>query len=206
MSGTKIQLSTVKSAILAGIAISIGGMALAKQGNGFGTVLFSIGLIAVFVLGGKLCTGMFGYIRSGSDAVNALVALVFNTLAAYVCGLLYKACCGELATIATKLAKPLYHVFLSGIVCGMLVYLAVEGWRQTGQLLAVIMPVAAFVGIGAEHCIADAFFIGAGTLDFYTVIWWLCSVAGNLVGALLAGFLKFTAKPAGNKELEKTKG
>ena len=49
----KTQLANVGAAVLAGISISIGGMALLKQGNGFGTVLFSIGLIAVFILGGR---------------------------------------------------------------------------------------------------------------------------------------------------------
>lgn len=197
----KMHLSYAKAAILAGLTISIGGMALVKVGPGFGTVLFSVGLLAVFLLGGKLCTGMFGYIRSGKDALNCLAALICNTLAAYVCGLLFKACCGEAATIANKLVKPLYHVFLSGVVCGVLIYIAVEGWRQTGQILAVMLPVAAFVGMGAEHCIADAFFFGAaGGFDLHGLVWWLCSVAGNLVGGLIAGFLKLNLKPAGKKQ------
>lgn len=204
MTDKKTQLANVGAAALAGISISIGGMALLKQGNGFGTVLFSIGLIAVFLLGGRLCTGMFGYVNSGRTLANALIAFAVNAVAAYICGVLYKACCGEAANMAAKLAKPLYHVFLSGIVCGMLVYIAVEGWRQTGQLLAVIMPVAAFVGIGAEHCIADAFFIGASGIDAYILVWFLCSAAGNFVGAQLANFLKLKVKPAVNKE--ETKG
>lgn len=199
----KTQLANVGAAALAGISISIGGMALLKQGNGFGTVLFSIGLIAVFVLGGRLCTGMFGYVNSGRTLANALIAFAVNSVAAYICGVLYKTCCGEAANMAAKLAKPLYHVFLSGIVCGMLVYIAVEGWRQTGQLLAVIMPVAAFVGIGAEHCIADAFFIGASRLDGYIFVWFLCSAAGNFVGAQLLNFLKLKVKPAVNNDTAK---
>ena len=203
MTDKKTQIANIGAAALAGISISIGGMALLKQGNGFGTVLFSIGLMATFFLGGRLCTGMFGYVNSGKTAVNALIALAVNAIAAYICGVLYKSCCGEAATMATKLAKPLYHVFLSGIVCGMLIYIAVEGWRQTGQILAIIMPVAAFVGIGAEHCIADAFFIGAGKLDGYTFVWWLCSVAGNFVGAQLAGFLKLKVQPAANNDKSK---
>lgn len=201
MTDIKTQLANVKAAAFAGVAISIGGMALAKLGSGFGTVLFSVGLIAVFLLGGKLCTGMFGYIRSGKAALNALIALLVNAVAAYICGLLYKACCGEVATIAAKLAKPLYHVFLSGIVCGVLIYIAVEGWRQTGQILAVVVPVAAFVGIGAEHCVADAFFFGAGSgIDLGGFAWWLCSVAGNVVGGLLAGLLKLSPRPAAVKQ------
>ena len=56
MNDMKTQLANVGAAALAGLSISIGGMALLKQGNGFGTVLFSIGLIAVFILGGRLCT------------------------------------------------------------------------------------------------------------------------------------------------------
>ena len=84
----KTQLANVGAAVLAGISISIGGMALLKQGNGFGTVLFSIGLIAVFILGGRLCTGMFGYVNSGKTAVNALIALFVNGIAAYICGVL----------------------------------------------------------------------------------------------------------------------
>jgi|GEM_PF-5639902 len=199
----KTQLANVGAAVLAGITISIGGMALLKQGNGFGTVLFSIGLMAVFVLGGRLCTGMFGYVNNGKSAINAVIALFVNGIAAYICGLLYKACNGEAATMALKLAKPLYHVFLSGIVCGIIIYIAVEGWKQTGHLLAVILPVAAFVGIGAEHCIADAFFIGAGKLDGYTFIWWLCSAAGNFVGAQLANFLKLKIKPAATADSTK---
>ncbi len=195
MSDLKTQLSNVKAAAFAGIAISIGGMALAKMGPGFGTVLFSVGLMAVFLLGGKLCTGMFGYVNNGKSALNALIALLVNAVAAYICGVLYKSCCGEVATIVAKLEKPLYHVFLSGIVCGILIYIGVEGWRQTGQTIMVMLAVAAFVAIGAEHCVADAFFFGAGgPITFECVIWWLCSVAGNVVGGQLANFLKLVPK------------
>ena len=201
MSDMKTQLANVKAAAFAGIAISIGAMAFVKVGGALGIVLFSVGLLGTFLLGGRLCTGMFGYIRDGKAALNALIALLVNALAAYICGLLYKACCGEVEVIVNKLAKPLYHVFLSGIVCGILIYIAVEGWRQTGQVLAVMLPVAAFVGIGAEHCVADAFYFGAGGgLDLYGFGWWLCSVAGNLVGGLLAGFLKLSPRPATVKQ------
>lgn len=195
MKNMKSQLSNAKAAVSAGVLISIAAMAFVKVGGALGTVLFSVGLIGTFLLGGKLCTGMFGYVRSAKSAMNALIALVINAGTAYICGLLYKQCCGEVAVISSKMLKPLYHVLFSGVVCGVLIYMAVEGWRSTGQLLAVIVPVAAFVGIGAEHCVADAFYIGAGNFaGIKEIIWWLCSVAGNMVGGLMVGFLKMEVK------------
>ena len=41
-------------------------------------------------------------------------------------------------------------------------YIAVNGYQKTKEILYAIVPVAAFILIGANHCVADMFYWFAG--------------------------------------------
>jgi formate transporter len=75
-----------------------------------------------------------------------------------------------LATAKSTLATD--NAFFLGILCNVLVCLAAwvaMGARSIGdKILAMFFPIAAFVAIGGEHCVANMYFIPAGLF----IKWW----------------------------------
>jgi formate/nitrite transporter len=97
---------------------------------------------------------------------------------------------------AKALHESPWQVFLRGVGCNWLVCLGV--WMSlaassvSGKVLAVFLPIMAFVAMGFDHVVANMFFlpaaIWAGVPD---IGWgdvlrnWLLAGAGNLVGAVV---------------------
>ncbi|HYD96144.1 MAG TPA: formate/nitrite transporter family protein [Noviherbaspirillum sp.] len=71
-----------------------------------------------------------------------------------------------LASSKSKLAPQ--HAFFLGILCNVLVCLAVwvsmAAQTTSGKILAIQFPITAFVAAGFEHCVANMFFIPYGLL------------------------------------------
>ncbi|WP_051341140.1 formate/nitrite transporter family protein [Azospirillum halopraeferens] len=69
-----------------------------------------------------------------------------------------------LQTAAAKAAKPMVTVFFAGILCNMLVclavWLAMAGRTVTDKILGLMLPVSAFVAAGFEHSIANMYYFG----------------------------------------------
>ncbi len=185
MENFKIFFAKTTRAAVAAICISIACIANVASGGGLaGATMFSVGLIGVLVLEADLYTGKIAYIKKGS-VLNLIIMLAVNVLVAFLFGKIYFAF-GSVdvsAVAVAKLAKPLYTVFVDALICGALIYAAVEGWKRTRQVLAVAFPVATFVVIGAEHCIADAFyFAGSGAYSWLVLA---IIVLGNSIGSII---------------------
>ena len=73
-----------------------------------------------------------------------------------------------LSIAATKTALPFEVVFVRGILCNVLVclavWLAMAGKTLVDKVFAIIFPIAAFVAAGFEHSIANMYFIPQGML------------------------------------------
>ena len=93
---------------------------------------------------------------------------------------------------SAKLAMPLAEAFWRGVLCNLLVcmavWMALGGRSLTDKVLAIVFPVTAFVAAGFEHSIANLYFfplallLGA-PLDVLALLACLAAViAGNLVG------------------------
>lgn len=179
----------VGASILSGMLIGIACMASISAGGGvLGALFFPVGLIAIILLGLPLYTGRIGYISGPQEAKGLAAMLLLNMIGAGWVGLAYRLYHGEVSVIAQKLAKPLYIVFLDALLCGILIYAAVEGYRRSKSILAILFPIAAFVLIGAEHCVADAFYLAAGISAeniLYSLLWLAAVVAGNTAGAII---------------------
>ena len=69
---------------------------------------------------------------------------------------------------AAKAALPFWEAFFKGIVCNILVclavWLALAGRSVTDKILAVIFPISAFVAAGFEHSVANMYFIPMGLM------------------------------------------
>jgi formate/nitrite transporter len=176
-----------------------------------GGLVFSLGLILVSVAGAELFTGnnllaMAWASRRLSTAEllrNWAVALAANAVGAAGLALLaWAAGQGGLNQGAVgqtvvrianaKLAMPLAEAFWRGVLCNLLVcmavWMALGGRSLTDKVLAIVFPVTAFVAAGFEHSIANLYFfpfallLGA-PLDTLALLARLAAViAGNIVG------------------------
>lgn len=72
------------------------------------------------------------------------------------------------STVSKKSLLAPHEAFLRGIGCNILVCVAilfaVASKTPTGKVLGCMLPIACFVEIGFEHCIANMFFFSVGTL------------------------------------------
>src|SRR5215470_17125421 len=69
---------------------------------------------------------------------------------------------------AAKAALPFWEAFFKGVICNILVclavWLALAGRSVTDKIFAVIFPISAFVAAGFEHSIANMYFIPLGLM------------------------------------------
>ena len=106
----------------------------------------------------------------------------------------YMAAKGEIGATAIALASyksmlPVSKAFFAGILCNVLVCLAVwltlSARSLTDKVFAILFPISAFVAAGFEHCVANMFFIPYGLLIKYgaSEAFW-ATEAGMRVAAL----------------------
>lgn len=118
-----------------------------------------------------LFTGKIGYICRDRNCADLLIMLIFNMIGAKAIGMFY-------GYVEAAPQEPLWQTFVLSVLCGFLVYIAVEAHSA----LITIAAVFSFVTIGAHHCIAEAF-----RLDWAALANWLylfIVTIGNSVGAL----------------------
>lgn len=195
-----------------------------------GGVLFSTGLLLVVVCGAELFTGNTMIVMTaaskriswGAVVKNWIVVLVGNLIGALVIvGLVYLAgmhtmnggSVGEsmVSVAASKMSPDWITLFAKGILCNFLVCLAVwiayASKTVADKMLGIILPIAAFVACGFEHCIANMFFLPMGILlssvgivapgidpasiSIAGALWnWSATIPGNIVGgALFVGMM-----------------
>ena len=180
----KDNLSNFAKAILAGLAIGIGALVFLSLGGIAGAIGFTIGLYLVLWFGLNLYTGKVGYASKPYDWVNLLWMFMGNVLGCLIMFMVFENPVAQLL-ILTKLATPPLIVFIKAILCGILIYAAVDQYKK-GKEYAPIIAVPAFILCGAEHCIADiCFFIAAGLpllefLPFISIV-----IIGNSIGSIL---------------------
>lgn len=152
-----------------------------------GGAAFSLGLILVVVGGAELFTGNNLIVMAWVDRRITLAALLRNWGLVYLGNL-----AGALGTVllmhlsgalwlgngavartaagiaAAKLALPWGEAFFRGLLCNVLVCLAVwlaMGARTTaGRIPAIVFPISAFVALGFEHSVANMYLIPMGGL------------------------------------------
>ena len=185
-------LPLILKALLAGLLIGLAGLVyISIENKILGSFLFSFGLVGVLLLEANLFTGKVGYINSKDTLIDGLIILVFNLVAAFIVGLVYRLCNGAPATaMDSRLAKTWYRLFFDGVGCGALIYLATECFKRTKNIIPAIICVMAFILGGFEHCIADMFYYGASELTWIGLLDILLVILGNSAGSLLVRFLQ----------------
>jgi formate transporter len=68
-----------------------------------------------------------------------------------------------LNTAVGKIRPDTFTLFIKGILCNVLVcaavWLAYAGRSVTDKILALILPISAFIAAGFEHCVANMYFL-----------------------------------------------
>jgi formate/nitrite transporter FocA (FNT family) len=175
--------------VFGGIAIGIGSLIFLNLGGVAGMVGFSIGLYLILWFHLNLYTGKIGYVTKRTIGSTFLILL--GNLIGCLLMLIFPPAPAAVALMATKLATPWYLVFIKSIICGILIYAAVEQYKQ-GKEYAPIIAVPAFIACGAEHCIADFCFalLAGPSLSF--IPFFLLVVAGNSIGSIIFRFVTKT--------------
>ena len=195
----KNVFNLIVKSILAGLLISLAGIVYLNCPEKIvGSLLFSLGLISVILLEANLFTGKIGYVNSKQSILDSLLILVFNLVAATIVGLIYR--CGSDA--ATPIVESKLLVFsetwwltgLKAIGCGAAIYLSVEGYKKSKSLIPVILGVMTFILAGWNHCIADCFYMAAGSSSALAIPYLLVVIVGNSIGSLLIRFLQLGGK------------
>jgi len=193
----KAQLPAVRMltlAILAGMFIALGAVAYTMVMTGvdpaygparfLGGVVFSLGLILVIIGGAELFTGNALMVMAAVDERISASQLIRSWAIVYVgnfagalviaiavrmSGILESGA-GETA-VRIALAKaglPWIEAFTRGILCNMLVCLAVwltlAARTVTGKVFAILWPISSFVLLGFEHSVANMYLIPQGML------------------------------------------
>ena len=189
----------ITKSILAGLLISLAGIVYLNCSDKIvGSLLFSLGLISVILLEANLFTGKIGYVNSKRSILDSLLMLVFNLVAASIVGLIYR--CGSDAAAQVAESKLLmfnetwWLTGLKAIGCGAAIYLAFEGYKKSKSLIPVILGVMVFILAGWNHCIADCFYMAAGSSSALAIPYLLVVIAGNSIGSLLIRFLQLGGK------------
>lgn len=175
-------------AFLAGVAIAIGGCVyMACDVKWVGAILFSVGLMTVVAFGLDLYTGKVGYaVDNGPSYLLGLIVIIIgNFLGCLLVGLMMPYDAAGPAVDA-KLALDWYRVLFKGFMCGILMFIAVDFYKQRKSFLAIFFCVPVFILAGFEHSIADMFyFCSAGVFSFDALIFIVLVIIGNGLGGVL---------------------
>ena len=87
---------------------------------------------------------------------------------------------------SVKLGDSLISLFILGIFCGLLMYIAVDGYKKTSNPIILFVCVMTFILCGFEHCIADMYYFAiSGMINIDTMMMLLVITAGNTLGGIM---------------------
>ena len=203
-----MNMSTFRSAMLAGIAVGIAGWGYLAYNNIVGAVLFSFGLLTVVGYKLPLYTGTAGFIalrdeqgRScwASAIGNLLFILLGNITGCLLVSLLTRLSSMDLGDTAQRILEGRLAIGparagLLAIGCGFIMTTVVTFARE-GKPLTLLLGVPLFINCGFPHCLADAFYYltvpvsYTGSHLMEVLLLYPCLIAGNFVGCNLFRFI-----------------
>lgn len=89
-----------------------------------------------------------------------------------------------------KLDDSLLSVFILGVFCNILIYVAVDGYKnnphELGKYIALFFGVSVFIICGFEHCVANMFYISVARMwSVKAFVFILINTLGNAVGGVI---------------------
>lgn len=194
------HLNTFLNAILAGIMIGIGGAIYLSCDNKYiGAFLFGLGLFTILTFGFNLYTGKIGYAvgNKPSYIIDLIIIWFGNLIGTVIVGIsVQHTRVGERLTekaqilCETKLNDNLISIFVLSAFCGLLMFIAADGYKnvpnQVAQVMVVFLPVMVFILSSFEHCVANMFYFAVGNMwSWQSVVWLAVMTVGNSVGGMV---------------------
>lgn len=192
------------SGIVAGALIAIGGLVfLALDNKVLGALFFCVGLFTICTFGFNLFTGKVCYLFDNDKryAVNLLWIWLGNLVGTGIIALLAR--CTRLISLSEKAAQmcavkmddSLISLFILGILCDILIYIAVDGYKnnphEIGKYLSLLFGVTVFILAGFEHSVADMFyFFMAGIVNGRMILCLVVISLGNAVGGVIIPLMR----------------
>ncbi len=188
------------NSIMGGLMIGVGGtIYLSMDNKVIGAFLFAIGLLSIVEYGFSLYTGKIGYIIGSKKSYykELLITLLGNFVGTLICAVLIR---------QTRYAVPLIKkanniimlktndsyisVFILSILCGLLMYFAVNTYKKgehvLGKYLAIFMGVMVFILAGFEHCVANMYYFSLTHIwDMKVLLVMFIMILGNSLGAII---------------------
>ncbi len=195
----KKYLDYLIKSIFAGIMIGIAGTVYLRVDNNlFGSFLFSIGLLVICMYGMNLFTGKVGYvlINKFNYIYELLITIVGNFIGTFLVARLvlltrFKNVNDKAIDLVNlKLNDNLLSIFILSILCGILMYIAVNNYKkinnEIGKYSCIFMCVMVFILSGFEHSIANMYYISvANMINLKSLLYILIMLLGNSVGSIL---------------------
>ncbi len=195
-------------AIMAGVYIGVAGLVyLSLENHIIGAFLFSFGLLVVVTRGYYLYTGKIGYLLPYS---KGYLVVLLKTILGNIIGIAAVAFLFRLTGIsfvvtagsdlfALKLGHAWYETLALAIFCGMMMYIAVDSFKNVKQDLAKVMilvfAVMIFILSKFEHSIANMLYFFLS--DMYTlkaILYILLMILGNAIGAIILNLVETKLK------------
>lgn len=195
----KKYLDYLIKSIYAGIMIGIAGTAYLRVDNNIvGAFLFSIGLLVICMYGMNLYTGKIGYvlINKLNYIYELLITILGNFIGTFLVARLvlltrFKSVSDKAVDLVNlKLNDNLLSIFILAVLCGILMYIAVNNYKkinnEIGKYSCIFMCVMVFILSGFEHSIANMYYISvANLLSLKSLLYILIMILGNSVGSIL---------------------
>lgn len=229
----KKYLAIFISSVLAGFCITFGAtvyLLCLASGQGteisslmkvIGAFMFCIGLFTIIHFSFWLYTGKVGYVLDNKPIylVSLVVCFLGNACGSLIMSSLIsltsqgKTLC-EVATpiVEAKLNSTPASIFIMSCLCGVMIYLAVEGHKKCpytiGKVIFAFMPIILFILCGFEHVVANVtYFRYAAIFSWkafgYFVLMFLGNAVGSIVFDALIKAVKYLEKESEDKEASK---
>ncbi len=201
------KTNLIKS-ILAGMSISIAATVYLSVDNSIvGGVLFSVGLLAIYLFEWNLYTGKCCYLCSDFKKTLPVTAMAFigNVIGTVTIGYALRLCNLSIVekasyTLDSKLSHTYIESFVLAIFCGIMMSIAVLGYKKQsddfGRAIIIILPITVFIVAKFEHVVANIFYISlANEWNLNALIFILICGAGNAIGCNIIPFCQCLTKP-----------
>ena len=193
------NLKVFVSSVLAGCCIGFGGVIYLLYHGVLGAMFFAIGLLTICSYGLHLYTGKVCYIFQNDKKFKLQIPLIWlgNLVGTGIIAIIsiYTRNGANLTAYAqnicaSKMKDSYLSLFLLGIFCNIMIYIAVEGYNkipyELGKYLSLFLGVMVFILSGFEHSVADMFYFWmAGNWAGDAIIRLIIITLGNAAGGII---------------------
>lgn len=179
--------------------IAIGGTVFLSLDNKvIGAIFFAIGLFMICTKGLNLFTGKIGYIfdHNLKYTLEVIITLIGNFIGTFASAFIlkytriYSNINTKAINICTiKFDDTLTSIFILSIFCGILMYLAVNGYKtindNIGKYASIFLGVIVFILCSFEHSIANMYYFSIANIwNANTFLYLLIMILGNTIGGV----------------------